>query len=162
LEVAVTALGIFLLVVGATLVVIETHVPALGMLGGPGVAALVVGAVLAVGGLGGGLGVVLATALILAFAGTGVLVLALRKGAAVRRRRISTGPESLVGQVGVVRSWADPNGRVLIDGALWRARRAWSDDDAEADLHEGDAIVVERLSGLTLAVRRAEEWELAP
>ena len=31
-----------------------------------------------------------------------------------------------------------------------------------AELHEGDPIVVERLDGLTLAVRRAEDWELAP
>lgn len=157
-----TALGIVLLVVGATLVVVETHVPSLGMLGGPGVAALVVGAVLAVGGLGGGLAVVLTSALLLGFAGTGVLAIAVRKGAAARRRRVSTGPEGLVGQVGVVRSWADPTGRVLIGGALWQARRAWPEDEPEAILHEGDAIVVERLNGLTVAVRRAEEWELAP
>jgi membrane-bound ClpP family serine protease len=49
----VTALGICLLVLGATLGVLEAHVPALGMLGLPGVLALVGGAVLAVSGLGG-------------------------------------------------------------------------------------------------------------
>jgi membrane protein implicated in regulation of membrane protease activity len=27
-------------------------------------------------------------------------------------------------------------------------------------LREGDRVVVERVSGLTLSVRRAEEWEL--
>ncbi len=32
--------------------------------------------------------------------------------------------------------------------------------DGEAALHEGDSVVVERVSGLTLSVRRAEEWEL--
>jgi len=29
-------------------------------------------------------------------------------------------------------------------------------------LHEGDQVVVERVSGLTLCVRKAEEWELNP
>ena len=154
-----TAFGVSLLVLGATLLVIETHVPSLGALGGPGVVALVAGAVLAVSGLGGGLALVLATALVLAFAGAGLLTVAMREGAAVRRRRVRTGAEGLVGRVGVVRSWGEPSGRVLVEGALWRARHALSDDDG-AVLHVGDAVVVERLQGLTLAVRRAEEWEL--
>lgn len=156
-----TALGIALMVIGTTLVAVEAHVPSLGALGAPGVLAVAVGAVLAVSGLGGGLGLALATAVLLAFSGAGVLWVMVRKGIATRQRAIRTGPEGMVGRIGVVRSWGEPHGRVLIDGALWRARRSWSEND-EPDLHEGDAIVVERLSGLTLAVRRAEEWELAP
>jgi membrane-bound serine protease (ClpP class) len=59
--------------------------------------------------------------------------------------------------VGVVRSWTAGGGQVLVDGALWRARHSWADDGEE--LGEGDPVVVERVSGLTLAVRRAEDWE---
>ena len=44
-----------------------------------------------------------------------------------------------------------------MDGALWRARPSWPDSDDE--LKVGDPVVVERVSGLTLAVRKAEEWE---
>ena len=62
----------------------------------------------------------------------------------------------LIGRVGEVRS----SGQVFLDGALWRAR-AWSPDDEEG-LQRGDPIVVERVDGLTLTVRRAEEWEVAP
>jgi membrane-bound ClpP family serine protease len=155
-----TALGLCLLVLGATLVVLEAHVSSLGVLGLPGVLALVGGSVLAVSGLGGGLGLVLAVALILAAGSISGLALVLHKGSAVRRRRVRTGPEGMIGQVGVVRSWTDPHGSVLLDGALWRARRAWPDADDEPDLRPGDEVVVERLGGLTLAVRRAEEWEL--
>lgn len=154
-----TALGIALLVIGATVIVVEAHVPALGMLGGPGVVAVGVGAVLAVSGLGGGLALGLITALLLVGVGIGVLGLSLRKAATARRRRISTGPERLIGHVGVVRKWEERNGSVLVDGALWRARRSWA-DEPDGQLREGDPIVVERLDGLTLAVRRAEEWEL--
>jgi len=46
------------------------------------------------------------------------------------------------------------------DGALWRARRSWEDDDHA--LAVGDHVVVERVHGLTLSVRRADEWELLP
>jgi membrane-bound serine protease (ClpP class) len=59
--------------------------------------------------------------------------------------------------MGVVRNWTGGDGQVFVDGALWRARRSWADDDGE--LGEGDPVVVERVSGLTLAVRRAEDWE---
>ena len=37
------------------------------------------------------------------------------------------------------------------------ARMALAEDDR---LREGDPVVVERVQGLTLSVRRAEEWEL--
>jgi membrane protein implicated in regulation of membrane protease activity len=69
----------------------------------------------------------------------------------------------LIGHVGVVRSWSEPTGKVLVDGALWHARRSWCPEDElePGSLHEGDSIVVERLNGLTLGVRRAEDWELS-
>ena len=57
----------------------------------------------------------------------------------------------------MVRSWNGAGGQVFVDGALWRARCSVLEEDAELDA--GDAVVVERVSGLTLAVRRAEEWE---
>ena len=67
-------------------------------------------------------------------------------------------PEALPGRIGVVRSWDEPAGQVFVDGALWRARHEALPDDET--IHEGDTVVVERVSGLTLSVRRAEEWEL--
>jgi membrane-bound ClpP family serine protease len=158
-----TALGVSLLVVGVLLILIESHVSSLGVLGVPGVVALAAGAVLSVSGLGGSIvfGVLLAIVLV-ATAG-GIVALSLRHGLAAQRRRISAGSEALIGHVGVVRSWAEPTGKVLVDGALWSARRspAW-DEESEAahELHAGDQVVVERLSGLTLAVRPAEDWEL--
>lgn len=153
-----TALGVSLLVVGAVVIMTEAHVPTLGVLGGPGVVLLGVGAVLAVSGLGAGILAAIVIAAALAIGGAGVVALSVRKGLAVRRRRISAGPERLVGHVGVVRSWSGQTGSVTLDGALWRARRSWPDEQHE--LHPVDEVVVERLDGLTLAVRPAEDWEL--
>jgi membrane-bound serine protease (ClpP class) len=156
-----TALGLALLVIGAVLVLVEAHVPKLGVLGGPGVVSLAAGAVLAVGGLGGGIVVGIVSAVVLVTVSLGLLAVTFRKGIAVRRRRIRSGPEGLIGRLGVVRRWDEPRGKVLVDGALWHARRSWPDEEHDqAELHEGDSIVVERLDGLTLAIRPAEDWEL--
>ena len=46
---------------------------------------------------------------------------------------------------------------MLVDGELWRAR-VWETEDLQA----GDPVIVERVDGLTLTVRRAEEWEVLP
>lgn len=146
---------------GAVVAAAEAHYPVHGIAGGVGVALLAVGAVLAISGLGGGLLVGLAAGVVVAGAGGGGLAALVRQGGLVRTGRSSTGAEGLIGHVGVVRSWHDSHGNVDLDGALWRARRsAGLDEEPEEPLHAGDAVVVERLTGLTLSVRRAEEWEL--
>jgi membrane-bound ClpP family serine protease len=149
-----TAIGITLLVVGVTVVLVEAHVPSLGILGGPGVAALAAGAVLAVAGLGGGIALGVVAGLLLAGTGFGVVGLSISKGAAVRKRRHRSG---LIGRLGVVRRWSEPEGKVFVDGGLWNACPSLPDGD---EICEGDRVVVERVSGLTLAVRKAEDWEL--
>jgi membrane-bound ClpP family serine protease len=156
-----TALGVSLLVIGAIVIAVEAHVQSLGALGAPGVIALGAGALIAVTSLGGGIAAaVVAALLVVALAAAGLAV-SLRKGMAVRRIRVRTGSEGMVGHLGVVHSWIEPAGKVRVDGALWLARRSWGDEDAP-ELHAGDPVVVEHLTGLTLSVRRAEDWELEP
>lgn len=152
-------LGIVLLVAGTALLVLEAHVVSYGVLGLAGLAAMVLGAVLAIDAAGGGLALVLVIGLALAFAGGVLLLGAVRQVALVARGRARTGAEALVGRVGVVRAPPAPLGQVLVEGALWRARPLLDEDEV---LDVGDPIVVERVSGLTLGVRRAEEWELEP
>jgi membrane-bound serine protease (ClpP class) len=120
------------LVAGVTLIMVAAGASAVGVLA---VAALLVGASLA-----------------------GLIALGRTLGA-VRLRRPRAGAEAMVGHVGVVRT-ATPAARVFIDGALWRAQP--SPVDEATALHDGDRVVVERVSGLTLCVRKAEEWELNP
>jgi membrane protein implicated in regulation of membrane protease activity len=127
------------------------------VLGSIGGVALVGGIALAVAGAGAGIALVVA-AMLAAVAVSGLwLGVATRKALATRRLRVSSGREALNGRIGVVRSWEAGCGQVLVDGALWRARPSWPDD--EMQLGVGDPIVVEHVNGLTLGVRRAEEWE---
>jgi membrane-bound ClpP family serine protease len=150
-------LGIALLALGAGLLIAEAHVPSFGALGIGGVIALVAGAAIAVDGSGGGTVLVVAIAAIVALASLALVAAIARATITAARPRARTGAEALVGHVGVVRSALAPVGQVFVDGALWRAKPCLAED-----LDVGDPVVVDRVQGLVLSVRRAEEWELEP
>ncbi|MCZ4493264.1 MAG: hypothetical protein JWP53_2195 [Conexibacter sp.] len=151
--------GIALILIGIVLAVAEAHVPGgvLGVLGGVGLAA---GGVFVVLAGGGGAIVAVPVAAGLAAVAAAWMVLVTRKAATAQRRRVRSGTDALCGSLGIVRGWSESAGQVFVGGALWRARRSSTDDDHVAPLHDGDPIVVERVDGLTLSVRPAEEWEV--
>ena len=155
------ALGIALLIAGVVLLVTEAHVPAYGALGAAGILALVAGGLSVAAATGIGLALALPVAAGVGVAGAATLVITTRKAAQAGRLQVRSGTEGLIGQVGVVRSPPAPVGQVMVDGALWRARRGW-DGDVDEALRRGDRVVVESVDGLTLSVRRAEEWEESP
>jgi membrane-bound serine protease (ClpP class) len=158
-----TPLIVALILTGAGLLVAEAHVATYGVLGAAGILSLVLAAVLAVGEAGGGAVAALAVAIPVAVVLGGLVVVATRKGLAVRKQKVLGGSEGLIGRIGVVRHACAPEGEVFVSGEIWHARRsALHDDDEEPDLREGEHVVVERVQGLTLAVRRAEEWEVVP
>ena len=155
-----TQIGLLLLVAGAALAVVEAHVPTHGALGAAGVAAGAGGLGLLVAVAGSGAAVAVAVALVALLVGGVYLWVVLQKALAARRARVRGGAEGLVGRVGEVRCTPAPLGQVFLDGALWRAR-VWSfDEEPLPVLQRGDPIVVERVDGLTLTVRRAEDWEV--
>jgi membrane-bound ClpP family serine protease len=154
-----TVLTLALLFLGLGLLVVEAHLPTYGVLGAAGIGAFVAGIALSVAESGGSLGLVLGITLPIAAALIAFGGLALRKTLAASRRRARCGADELIGQVGVVRRPLDPLGHVVVDGELWRARRSWAEED-EPPPAEGEPIVVDRVQGLTLSVRRAELWEV--
>ena len=155
-----SAIGLLLVLVGATLVVAEAHVPSHGALGVAAAAALAAGTGLLVSSAGLGTAAVIGATLATALFSIALVLVIVRKGLATRRIRARGGAEGLIGRLGEVRAAPAPVGCVFVDGALWRARR-W-DLEGEPELRPGDPVVIEQVSGLTLTVRPAEEWELTP
>ena len=153
-------IGLLLVLVGAALLVAEAHLPSHGLLGTAAAASLAVGIGMLVSAAGLGTAAVVGATLAAALVSLALVVLIARKAFATRRLRARTGAEGLIGRLGEVRSAPAPVGRVFVDGALWRARR-WDLEDGR-ELEPGDPVVIERVSGLTLTVRPAEEWEVAP
>ena len=155
-----TGLAVALMVTGALLLVAEAHLASYGLLGVAGVLALGAGGLLAISDAGGSVVLGVAIFLPIAVGLVALMVVAGRKSLALRRRRPRSGAQALIGRVGVVRHVPEPVGDVMVEGELWRARNSWA--DGEPALREGEHVVIEEVHGLTLAVRRAEEWEVLP
>jgi membrane protein implicated in regulation of membrane protease activity len=68
----------------------------------------------------------------------------------LRRYRISSGPEALIGRRAEVIEACEPLGRVRLRGEIWHAR---CDQGAAV----GEGVVVSDVAGLTLQVERANE-----
>jgi membrane protein implicated in regulation of membrane protease activity len=155
-----TALGLVLIVVAVVLLLAEAHLSSGGLIAaGAGVAAIA-GVALLLLVAGAGVAVVLIVGVAAAAAATSLLLIARGRLLGPLRARPRTGREALVGHIGVVRSNGGPGAQVFLNGSLWRAEP--SPVHEEAELHDGDRVVVERVNGLTLRVRKAEEWELYP
>ena len=153
--------GLVLLVVGAVIAASEAHNPTHGVAGGLGVLVMAVGVALAVRGLGAAVWLGLVGGLTLAAVGGGLVTLIVAKGLSARRRRVRTGAEGLLGAIGTVRTWDGGTGSISLHGAVWQARRSPEvDEEGASALQTGDLVVVERVKGLTVSVRPAEDWEL--
>src|SRR5919201_1886540 len=63
----------------------------------------------------------------------------------LRRYRLRSGPETLVGRTATVVDDCDPRGRVRLDGEFWNAR-------ARLPAREGETVRVTAIDGLTLEV----------
>jgi membrane-bound serine protease (ClpP class) len=68
----------------------------------------------------------------------------------LRRYRLRSGPETLVGRMATVVDDCDPVGRVRLDGEFWNAR-------ARAPVREGETVRIEAIDGLTLEVEAGRE-----
>lgn len=151
------ALGVALVVVALVLALAEAHLSSGGLIGALAGVATIGAAVLLLLAAGAGAAVVLVIALCLAVGAASLLVLGRRRIGLTLRARPRTGREALVGHVGVVRGGGGEL-QVFVNGSLWRA--APDPLCAEQSLRDGERVVVERVEGLTLRVRRAEQWEL--
>lgn len=148
-QLPVTWVGVFLLLVAIALLIAEAHLPTGGLLGLPGVVALVLAGLLFFNSSEGAdvsKPVVIAAAIVLG----GFFAFLVQKIAATRRQPVRTGWEELLGAEGEVRSRIDPEGQIFINGALWRAVPA---SDGEI-FSVGDRVRVESVDGLTLKVAR--------
>jgi membrane-bound serine protease (ClpP class) len=63
----------------------------------------------------------------------------------LRRYRLRSGPETLVGRTATVVDDIDPRGRVRLDGEYWNAR-------AEVPVSAGETVRIAAIDGLTLEV----------
>lgn len=140
--------GAALVLLGIGLMVAEAHIGSFGVIGVAGVVAFVIGAIMmfpsGAPGFSLSLPVVAAATIMTAALFLLVLTLLLRS----RRRPVVTGKEGLLGTEGETVAWDGGEGRVLVNGEIWRAR-------AQRPLEKGDRIRVIDREGLVLVVEPA-------
>jgi membrane-bound serine protease (ClpP class) len=111
--------GLALLLLGAALLVIDVHVVTHGALTVAGLISMVVGSLLLFHNAPAPYGNVNTPLLVaVALAIGGFWAFALSKAMAVRRKPVSVGPQTIVGEVGEARR----DGLVFVHGELWQAR----------------------------------------
>jgi membrane-bound serine protease (ClpP class) len=156
----VIALGAVVVVVGLAVLVVEAHVSTAGILGLAGALAAVGGIGLILAGSGAGLLVAVPVSVVLGVACLVVGMVVTLKIRAARVEALRTGPETLIGVLGIVRTWSGDEGQVAADGTLWSARRSvlWSDPPPTP----GEKVIINELAGLTVSVRRPYPWEVTP
>jgi membrane protein implicated in regulation of membrane protease activity len=154
-----STLGFVSVAIAFVLLIAEAHLSTGGIIAIGAAVALVGGIALLLAGSGASAIAVVAAAAGVCLASVASVLLLRRTFSSVRRLRPRSGTEAMVGHVGVVRV-GDAAARVFVDGGLWRAQPSALEEGRA--LHDGDRVVVERVNGLTLSVRKAEEWELNP
>jgi len=146
----VNIVGVALILFGMVLMVLDTFTPTNGILTTGGVVSLLIGSLALFDIPDRSVGLSLGT--ILAVVGTSAVffIFVLSKGLMIQRKKPATGPNALIGTIGVIRRDLAPNGTILIRGEYWDAH---SD---EGTLREGTQVRVEGLDGRTLLVRRIQ------
>jgi membrane-bound serine protease (ClpP class) len=155
-----TALGLVLIAVALVLLLAEAHLSTGGLIGACASLAAIGGGAALLLAIGAGAAAVLIVALCAGAVASSLLLIARGRILRPLRARPRTGREALVGNVGVIRSGGGTRPHVFLNGSLWRAEP--SPIHHETELRDGERVVVERVNGLTLCVRKAEEWELNP
>jgi membrane-bound serine protease (ClpP class) len=148
-QLPVTLVGIVLLVLGVALIIAEAHLPTHGILGGAGVAALVVSGLVLYNTDSDSFEVSVPAVIVVGLLLGGFIAFAVQRAVLARGRPVMTGYEELVGATGEVRQPLDPVGQVFVEGALWRAQAA----EGGGSVDRGYRVRVESVDGLTLVVR---------
>lgn len=141
--------GLALVVLGLMLFAAEAMVPGFGLLTLGGLVSLVLGSLLLFDSSVPVMRVSLSVVLPFALATAGMTVFLVRAVVRAHHRRAVSGKEGLVGAVGTARQAiaAGVEGKVFVHGEIWNAA-------AEDDIAQGDRVVVVKVDGLMLTVKK--------
>jgi membrane-bound serine protease (ClpP class) len=137
--------GAALVLLGVALMVAEAHIGAFGALGVGGIAAFVVGALMMFPAQAAGFTLSISVIVGAAIGSAALLIAVLAALLRSRRQPVLTGSEALFGAEGETVAWEGSEGRVRVNGEIWRAR-------ANASFAVGSRVKVVGRDGLVLRV----------
>lgn len=145
-----TRYSAFALILGAfVLFGLEAKFVSHGLLGLGGMVCLVFGGLLLVDGPIPEMQVHLLTALAVSLPIGVIAVFLMSLVMRARKHRVATGPEAMVGEIGVAQTPVGPDGKVFVHGELWNAR-------SQNEIAEGSRVRVRGVEGLRVVVESAD------
>ena len=141
--------GLLLILFGLSLLVLEVKVSSYGLLTAGGLASLLFGSTILMDSSLPELQVSLRLVLPIVFGVAGIAVFLARMGITAQRQRPVTGVAGMIGEAGRALTAIEPGGigRVATHGEIWTAT-------ATEPIAEGDSVLVTRVDGLTLTIRK--------
>jgi membrane-bound serine protease (ClpP class) len=147
------ALGLLLL--AFTLFALEAKFTSHGVLGTGGIVCMAIGGLLLFDAPIPEMRVKVATAIAVSVPLGAITVFLMMLALRVRRQRVVTGQEGMIGEIGVARTELGPEGKVFVHGELWNAI-------AKSALPQGTRVRVAAINGLHLLVEPADSIESLP
>lgn len=139
--------AIMLLIAAFSLLILEAKFPSHGIVAGAGIIALVFGTLTLIDGPIPELRVGVATAVACGIAFGIITTFLVRLAIRARRNKVITGPNALVGMIGIAQEPLAPRGQILVHGELWQA-------ESQQPVATGEQVRVRVVEGLTLLVDR--------
>jgi len=145
--------GVLLVIVAFGLFIAEALTPGFGLLFGAGIISLIIGSLVLFKGGGAAMHVspVLIAIVVIIFGGFFGFVV--ERVVRIHRKRATTGKEELIGKVVVARTPLTPEGQVIFRGERWEAV------SETGNIEAGETVVITKLDGLTLYVKKVEGKE---
>ncbi len=144
----VNVVGVVLILFGVGLMILDAFTPTNGILTTGGVVALLIGSFTLFNIPNRAVGLSWGTILVTVGTTTALFLFIASKALLIQRKKPVTGVVGLIGEVGTAKSALDPTGTVFVHGEYWNARTA------DGPIEPGEQVVVERVEGRTLIVRR--------
>ena len=142
--------GVLLILLAILMFIAEIKVVSHGVLTLGGLAAMILGSVMLIDSPLPDMRIPLTTIILTASAVAAFFMFIVGAGVRALWSKTRTGPEGLVGEVGVVRSRLAPRGQIFLRGELWNAESA-------SPVEPGESVRVTRIDGLTLQVVQVQQ-----
>lgn len=143
----INALGLLLIILAFTLFILELKFQSFGLLTAGGIVSFFLGATILFDSPLPGGGIPLSSIIAMILVVLAFVFLVVRSVVNVHRLRASTGMEGMIGEEGIAISDFSGSGRISVHGEIWNA-------EIQGDISKGDKVVVERVKGMVLTVRK--------
>ncbi len=147
----INLVGLLLILVGFILLILEIKVPSYGILTIGGVVALFLGSVMLIDTTLPALKISLGVIIPAVIATAAFALFAIGMGLRAQNRKVTTGSEGLIGEVGEVLTELNPTGEVLVSGEYWKAEAAGNQTIAV-----GEEVKVTKMIRMKLIVEPAK------